>query len=154
MPLKRMLGIDDMRYESCDSDTSQIFTYSSVQEIPIVKEYDVVASNQAFEHLAFNEALPIAIKLAAHVKPGGVLEIGVPNPSHPVRQQSHPTHITPWNYLNLCALMMLGGLEPIICARSNKRPGPRWWEKPVVSVVCNVFRMDWCDSIYVVGRKA
>jgi len=49
--------------------------------------------------------------------------------------------------------MELGGLDPFLCARSNKHLGIPWWQRPLVSVMCRAFRMDWCDTVYVVGRK-
>jgi hypothetical protein len=152
-PLQKVLGIDETCYHSCDSDPRGLFSFKEVSDIPQGNEYDIIAANQVFEHLSFMEGIHTACNLARHVAPGGIMQIGVPNPQHPTRQMSNPTHITPWNYLNLCALLELGGLDPFYCARCNKVPGPRWYERPFVGMVSRVFRMDWCDTVYAVGRR-
>ena len=111
-----------------------------------------MAANQVIEHLGFGEALRVTSQLARHVAPGGIFEIGVPNPPHPTRFLGNPTHQTPWNFLNLCAF---GAGRPgtgVLCPR-NKVPGPRWWERPLVNLMCRVFRMDWCDSVFAIGRR-
>jgi hypothetical protein len=152
-PLQRVLGIGDDLYHSCDNDPSGVFTYASLDEIPEDATYEIVAANQVFEHLSFEEGIQTAMALARHVAVGGIFEIGVPNPQHPTRQLSNPTHKTAWNYLNLCALLELGGLDPFYCARCNKVPGPRWYERPLINMICRVFRMDWCDTVYAVGKR-
>ncbi len=152
-PLKRALGLGDDRYHSCDSDRSGTFTYASPQEIPEGVLYEIVAANQVFEHLDFADGIRTAVVLARHVARGGILQIGVPNPDHPTRFLSNPTHLTPWNYVNLCALLELSQLQVSYCARTNKARGPRWWERPLVDLMCRVFRMDWCDTVYAVGRR-
>ncbi len=152
-PLQKVLDIGDELYHSCDDDPSGAFTYASVYEIPQEATYEIIAANQVFEHLSFEEGIQTAMKLARHVAPGGIFEIGVPNPQHPTRQLSDPAHKTPWNYLNLCALLELGGLDPFYCARCNKVPGPCWYERPLINMICRVFRMDWCDTVYAVGRR-
>lgn len=151
-PLQKVLGIEDDLYHSCDTDPSGAFTYASPNEIPDDATYEIIAANQVFEHLTFKEGIQTAVQLARHVAPGGIFQIGTPNPQHPSRHLSNPTHKTPWNYLNLCALLELGGLDPFFCARCNKVAGPRWYERPFINMVCRVFRMDWCDTVYAVGR--
>ena len=151
--LQKQLGIGDDVYHSCDSDPSGEFTYTSVDAIPDDDVYQIIAASQVFEHLTFEEGIRTAITLGHHVAPGGIFEMDVPNPQHPTRYLSNPTHRTPWNYLNLCALLELGGLDPFYCARSNKVPGPRFYERLLINRICRIFRMDWCDTVYVVGRK-
>jgi len=152
-PLQEALGISDVLYHSCDSDPSGEFTYRSPDEIPADIQYDVIAANQVFEHLPFDIGVRAAVTLAKHVAPGGVMQIGVPNPAHPTRFLSNPTHCTPWNYFNLYALLELGDLDPFFIARCNKTPGPCWFERPFINMIGRIYRMDWCDTVYAVGRK-
>jgi len=152
-PLRKQLGIGDDRYHTCDTDPSGDFTYRRLEDIPSGESYDMVAANQVFEHLDFDEALRTASALARLVARGGMLQASVPNAAHPTRYWGDPTHKTPWTHLTLCALIESSGLVPESCIRCNKRPGPRWYERSVIHVVCRVFRMDWCDTIYIVGRK-
>jgi SAM-dependent methyltransferase len=152
-PLQQVLGIDDDRYHTCDSDAAGAFTYAAADEISEDETYDMVAANQVFEHLEFEEGVRTARRLARHVAPGGIFEIDVPNPQHPTRQWADPTHRTPWNYPSVYALLALGGLDPFICARTGKVLGIPWWQRPLVNTMCRVFRMDWCDTVYVVARR-
>ena len=151
-PMQSMLGLNDALYHSCDNDPSGVFTYRRIEDIVPDARYDIVAANQVFEHLSFQDGIKAAVRLGRHVALGGVFQIGVPNPQHPTRYLSNPTHQTPWNYLNLCALLEMAGLEVILCARANKYPKPKWWEMPWVNMMCRVFRIDWCDTVYAVGR--
>ena len=151
--LQSVLRIGSDRYNTCDSDPSGEFTYSAVGDIPADITYHIIAANQVFEHLEFAEAIETTKSLAQHIVQGGILQIGVPNPQHPTRQLCNPTHKTPWTYMNLCALIELAGLDPFYCARCNKVPGPAWYERPLINMICRIFRMDWCDTVYAVGKK-
>jgi hypothetical protein len=151
--LQKVLDVDDLSFHSCDNDPSGAFTFHDLSEIPTINLYEIISANQVFEHLSFEEGIRTAVALAGHVAPGGILQIGVPNPQHPTRQMGNPTHVTPWSYHNLCALLELGGLDPYYCVRCNKTPVPRWYERPLVAIMCRVFRMDWCDTVYAVGKR-
>jgi hypothetical protein len=151
--LQTVLELPNALYHTCDTDSGGHFTYNAIDQIPPEETYQIIAANQVFEHLAFDEAITAAIELAKHLAPGGIFLISTPNPQHPTRQLSNPTHKTPWGYLNLYALLALGGLDPFFCARYNKTAGPRWYERPWVGMICRVYRMDWCDNVYAVGRK-
>lgn len=153
-PLQRLLSIDDSHYFSCDSDQSTRLSYHSLEEIPDSQTFDMIVASQVFEHLSFKEAIHAARILGRHVAPGGLFVIDVPNPQHPTRQLSNPTHKTPWSYLDLCILLDIAGLEPHKCFRSNKRAGPRFYEWPIVYVIGRVYRMDWCDTVYAYGYKS
>jgi len=152
-PLQHALGLSDELYFSCDTDPSGHFTYSSPEAIPSGELFSIVASSHSFEHIPFEVGISIGQKLALHVQPGGVFCIAVPNPKHPTRYLSSPVHVTPWNYLNLCALFELSGLDPFYCARTHKHKAPSFIERPFVNWMCRRFMMDWCDGIYVVGRR-
>lgn len=151
--LQEVLGISDSLYFACDTDPSAQVDFRNLMEIPAEMRFQVVVANQVLEHLAFADCILTVSGLARIVAPGGILLLSVPNPQHPTRHLSNPTHVTPLNYLNLYALLTLAGLETIHCARCNKMPGPRWYERPFVGMVSRVFRMDWCDTVYAVGRK-
>ena len=151
--LQEDLGIGDDLYFACDTDPSARVNFRSLAEIPADMRFQMINSDQVLEHLSFGDCIQAVIGLAAVVATGGVLVLGVPNPQHPTRYLCNPTHVTPLTYLNLYALLRLAGLEVVVCARCNKQPGPRWYERPFVGMMSRVFRMDWCDTIYAVGRK-
>jgi hypothetical protein len=152
-PLQRALALSDDLYHSCDTDVSGAFTFHDLRSIPEANTYAIVLANQVFEHLTFEEGIDAARELCAHVDDDGIIVLSVPNPQHPTRWLSNPTHKTPWGYLNLCALVTLSGLDPTFCARSNKVPGPKPQEEEMINTISRVFRMDWCDTVYVVGNK-
>ncbi len=151
--LQGVLGVSDDLYFTCDNDPTVMVSFQNLAEIQDSMRFQIVAANQVLEHLSFADCISVVRGLARVVAPGGILLLSVPNPQHPTRHLSNPTHVTPLNYLNLYALLKLVGLETIHCARCNKIPGPRWYERPFVGMMCRVFRMDWCDTVYAVGRK-
>lgn len=151
--LQEVLGISDRLYFACDTDPTAQVSFRNLADIPDDMQFQVVVANQVLEHLSFADCIQTVIGLARLVAPGGILLLSVPNPQHPTRHLSNPTHITPLNYLNLYALLKLAGLETTHCARCNKVPGPKWYEWPFVAMVSRVFRMDWCDTVYAVGMK-
>lgn len=151
-PLQEILGLDDNHYHSCDNDTSGTFTYATPEEIPAAEKYELVAANQVFEHLPFAAGFSVCDVLCRRVAPGGIFLISVPNPDHPTRYRGNPTHLTPWNHLNLCALLKLGGLEVFHCVRTNKRT-LNLAQKIIARVLYDIYRIDWCDTVYAVGRR-
>lgn len=153
-PIRQVVSISDKDYFTCDSDPSANVNFREIEDIPKEQVFDIVTSNHVFEHLPFEVGLAVGKQLAARTKPGGIMVIGVPNPKHPTRFISSPVHTTPWNYLNLCAVMELAGMDAFLCARNHKHKAPNLLMRPLIHYLCRVFMMDWCDSIYVVGRKA
>lgn len=152
-PLQSELKLLDDKYKTCDNDPSGVFSYPTPAAIPDNEMFEIVTSSHVFEHLTFDNGLDAATTLSRHMKIGGIFQISVPNPKHPTRYLSSPVHVTPWNYQNLCALMELAGLDPFHCARYSKRPAPFILMRPFINYLCRTFMMDWCDGIYVVGRK-
>lgn len=152
-PQQLFVGIDDAKYFTCDSDPSGVFSYDLPVNIPDDEMFEIVTANHVLEHLTFDDGIAVVKELAKHLKPGGIFEICVPNQSHPTRYLSSPVHVTPWNYLNLCAVMQLAGLDPAVVYRHNKFPAPNIFMRPLVNYLCRTFRIDWADAIYVVGRK-
>ena len=74
--------------------------------------------------------------------------------SHPVRYWGDIDHITTWNYTDIYALMKNNGFEVLKLGRYNKSRLPiNPVKRYVVKVVCDVFRVDWCDSIMCLARK-
>ncbi|VAX23732.1 hypothetical protein MNBD_NITROSPINAE02-1775 [hydrothermal vent metagenome] len=152
-PLRRFAGIPDDLYYSCDEDQSAQYSYDKPSGIPDDHLFDIIFANQVFEHLQFDNCISTAKILSGHLKPGGIFLISVPNTSHPVRFLSSPFHITPLNHMYIYAIMEIAGLDPSYCARYNKKPAPKWYIRPMINVICRTFRIDWCDSVFVIGRR-
>jgi len=150
--LKKIINIQDKNYFTCDNDTSGSFNYTNAHQIPADVKFDFIFATNVFEHMEFSECVDTAIELGKHIADQGIFFISVPNPLHPTRQNSDPTHKTALNCGHLYALFLLADLKPIYCARCNKKPMPRWWQRPIINMACRVFRMDWCDGIYAVAK--
>lgn len=153
-PLQQELHLHEQNYFSCDDDPSGNFSFRTISAIPELSHFDIIASSHALEHMPFTTGIEAVANLANFLKPEGTFLIAVPNPKHPTRYLSSPVHVTPWNYLNIYALMVMADLEVVHCARYNKFPGPPFYIRPLINLMCRYFMMDWADSIFVVGRKS
>lgn len=152
-PLKSFVERAGVAYFCLDTDPDGEFDYRSFAEIPEKESFDIVVANQVIEHMgvdeAFNCVRDIFLKLASK----GLLFATVPNAAHPVRQRDC-THITPWPANDLYSILRSAGFQIIKLMRYNKYPltedpFKRW----IVETVCQEFRMDWCDSLLIIGRK-
>ncbi len=145
--------IQDGKYYSLDNDPHGTFNFRYISEIPITLKFSLVFANQFFEHLHYEDALNTASELKDKICDGGYVGFTVPNISHPNRYWGDFTHVTPWNYNNLYMLVKFTGCEVIKIARYSKRHPQGLIEKIITKYVSRVYRMDWCDSILIIGRK-
>lgn len=153
-PLQHVLGIAPPEYSSLDDDPDGAFDYRSVAQIPAERQFRLVVANQFFEHLTIDQTFTSLQRLARCLAVGGRLVLSVPNTSHPTRYWGDVTHVTPWDYMALYALLGIVGLACIEIARYNKTPGPQTdEERHLVALMARLYRIDWCDSILVVGER-
>ena len=151
--LQKVLHLPNSRYYTIDDDPDVGASFARIEDIPSDRKFDFIAANQVFEHLEFQQGILAAYQLAQRLRSKGAFFISVPNPQHATRFLANPTHKTPWNYMNLHALLQLAGLDIILCARCNKIAGPRWYERPLAAVITRLYRIDWCDTIYILGKS-
>lgn len=153
-PLRRMLP-PGTNYFSLDTDPAGVFDYADISEIPADRRFDLVVANQVLEHIPIADSLDLVRRVREVLEPGGRFMATVPNPSHPVRHWGDATHVTHWPYDDLYGLFRVARLEVDQLARYGKR---RMTRRPlrrlIVRAVAAEFRMDWCDSLLVVGRRA
>jgi len=152
-PLKKLVAPVTDSYFALDTDPDGEFDYRSFEEIPSGVEFDLVVANQVFEHLSLEHAFQMARSAFGRLTRGGHIFATVPNAAHPVRQRDC-THITAWPVNDLYSLLRSAGFDVVFAGRYNKHPltsNPvkRW----IVRTVCQEFRLDWCDSILIVGVK-
>ena len=136
-----------------DTDPDGEFDFRSFDEVPSDLFFEVVIANQVLEHLPAGDAFMLLESMHDRLADGGALLATVPNAAHPVRQRDC-THITAWPMNDLYSLVRSAGLDVVRMARYNKtrltkNPLKRW----VVMTACEAFRMDWCDSLMILGRK-
>jgi len=152
-PLQKSLNLPDDLYSSLDNDPHGKFNYSSVEEIPKNELFTLITAHQFFEHLTLQDSINIVCNLSRHLEKNGYLISTVPNIQHPVRQRADITHITNWNYTALYMLYKYGDLEVIEIARYSKRHPEGIIEKMLAKYINRIYRIDWCDSILIVGKK-
>ena len=153
--LQRELRLEDKEYFTLDSDLSGVFNYSSFADIPEEMKFDYVVMNQFLEHLNLNDIYEMLKNSHRVMASGGCLFISIPNAAHPVRYHGTITHITNLPFNELYVLLQHVGFVVSDVLRANKRPFPtnivkRW----IIDLVCKEFRMDWCDTIIMVAKKA
>ena len=153
-PLLRIIDGSGVAYHSLDTDRAGDFDFHDVSEIPAELRFDLAVANQILEHVSPEDALEIVRGVADVLVPGGRFAATVPNTAHPVRHWGDATHVTAWPVMQLHGLFRLAGLEVDQLARYTKR---RLTWRPVrrmiVKTVAREFRVDWCDSILIVGRR-
>jgi SAM-dependent methyltransferase len=152
-PLLRIIDGCSVAYHSLDTDPAGDFDFGDVSDIPADLSFDLAVANQIVEHVSPDAALEIVRGVAGVLDPGGRFAATVPNTSHPVRQWT-ATHVTAWAVLDLYGLFRLAGFEVEQLARYTKRRLTfRPIRRMIVKTVAREFRVDWCDSILIVGRR-
>ncbi len=140
-------------YFSLDTDPEGTFDFPSFEEIPADLNFDLIVANQVLEHLNVDEAFSMVRSTFDRLRDGGRFLATVPNAAHPVRQRDC-THVTPWSANDLYSLLRSAGFKILALARYNKFPlGRGVLTRLIVRTVCREFRVDWCDSIMILGKR-
>ncbi len=152
-PLKSYVEKAGLAYCCLDTDPDGEFNYRSFDDIPANESFDIITANQVIEHMGVDEAFDCVRNIFLKLLPQGLFFATVPNAAHPVRQRDC-THITPWPANDLYSLLRSAGFEVKSLKRYNKYPltddpFKRW----IVETICQEFRMDWCDSLLIIGEK-
>lgn len=153
-PLRaRVLG-ERRTYATLDADPAGTFDYRSFADVPAGVQFDMVVAHQVLEHLPIPEGGQLVADVFARLAPGGLFIASVPNAAHPVRQWGDATHITAWPLGDFYGLLRSAGFDVVAMKRSNKQAYP--WnplKRLVIRWVCEVFRVDWCDTLLIVGKR-
>ena len=105
---RKMLEVaPGLQYRSFDIDRSLPHDYYAIDDIE--GRYDLIFAFEVIEHLTPAEGLRMVADLREHLAPGGTLLLGTPNLYHPHRYFGDLTHVTPYKYEELGALLVLGG---------------------------------------------
>lgn len=153
-PMQKALNLSNDLYCSLDSDPCGTFTYESIEEVPNEERFSFVTANQVFEHIDLQGSIDLACNISKHLEKNGCFIATVPNVNHPIRQRSNITHITNWEYKALYMLYKYAGLEVTEIARYSKRHPQGLIEKILARYINRIYRIDWCDSILIAGRKS
>lgn len=96
-----------LRYRSFDIDRTMQHDYYAIDDIE--GQYDLIFAFEVIEHMTPAEGLRMLANLREHLASGGTLLLGTPNLYHPHRYFGDLTHVTPYKYEELGALLVLGG---------------------------------------------
>ena len=141
-------------YFSLDTDPQGTFDFNSVENLPNDLQFSLITANQVFEHLDIQASIEMMYKASIHLERAGKLIVTVPNIAHPNRQISNITHITPWGYNSFYMVFKYANLEVTEICRYSKRHPTGFMEKIITKYISRVYRMDWCDSILMIGTKS
>lgn len=145
--------LTDGQYYTLDDDPDGTFDFNRIEDIPQNIKFSLVVANQFFEHLAVPDSLHVMTSVAPLLEEGAKIIITVPNISHPNRQISNLDHKTAWGYNSFYTAYRYANLEVVKVARYSKRHPQGFMEKLITKYVSQVYRMDWCDSILMIGQK-
>lgn len=152
--LKALLSQPDQRYYALDNDPAGDFDFSNFEDVPPNKTFDLMVANQVLEHLSIDSTIKLLNQAYKHLEHGGAIIVTVPNVAHPVRYWGDVTHVTPWPLFDLYSVMRGAEFEILAIYRYNKAPLPRnFLKRMIVDTVCDVFRIDWCISLMIIGQK-
>lgn len=153
-PLQRFLELSEEHYYSLDNDPYGSFSFSEFAQIPCDLKFQMVVMNQLLEHLTIEGSIALLDSALAVLAPQGRLLISVPNAAHPVRYHADVWHLTNWPFNDLFGLVRHAGFEVENLLRTSKRPLPRnLFKRWLIRTVCKEFRVDWCDTIILCGKK-
>jgi len=151
---KQVLNLPGQKYFSLDSDPEGDFDFHSFNEMNDDVKFDFMVANQLLEHLSIVETFDMLCSAEKHLKADGYLFATVPNMAHPVRYWADASHITSWPLGDLYGVFRNSGFHVHSMARYNKYTLPRNpIKRYIINTVCEVFRVDWCDSLMIVGQK-
>ena len=136
-----------------DNDPCGKFNYSSVKEIPKEMLFKLIVANQFFEHLNIQDSIDIICRLCDHLDKNGHFISTVPNIYHPVRIRGDITHVTFWDYKALYTLYKYANLDTIEILKYSKRYPEGVIERIFSKYMNRIYRIDWCDSIFIAGIK-
>ncbi len=145
--------INSGKYYTLDDDPDGTFDFSHTEDIPQTMKFSLVVANQFFEHLTVSDSLLVMASIVPLLESGASVIITVPNISHPNRQISNIDHKTAWGYNSFYSVYKYANLEVVKIARYSKRHPQGFMEKLITKYVSQVYRMDWCDSILMIGQK-
>lgn len=141
------------KYYTLDNDKSGDFDFKKVEEINDNIKFDLVFANQFFEHLTIDDSFDLMDKLTNNLNKDALFFATVPNIAHPNRWMSDFTHITFWNIQSLYTLFRFAKMEVIGVYRYSKVHPKSRIDNFIAKKIGKIYRMDWCDSVLIVGKK-
>lgn len=147
---KRKPAID---YKSFDIDRTHRHDFHRLEDIS--GDYDAVCMFEVIEHVRPELALTMLRTAERHLKPGGLLFVTTPNTFHPPEYLRDATHITPWCYDELGAIVQLAGFELVAVYRLYQDPLlKKFARRFVFQPLFRLLGLDFAKQVIALGRKA
>jgi hypothetical protein len=151
--IKAALDVPEDQYYSLDRDGVG-HDFSDIKDIPDELRFGLIVFNQVIEHIPVSACMDLFEEIHSLLSEDGVVVITVPNTCHPVRYWADIDHITPWSHADIFAILKTTGYLIEKMGRYNKFRLPlNPFKRYIVHVLSDVYRIDWCDSLFVLGRK-
>ncbi len=138
-------------YKSFDIDAS---TFQDFYELDQIQgRYDLIFGFELIEHMSPPQGLHMVKSLQRHLTDTGVLILGTPNLYHPHRYFGDLTHVTPYKYEELGALLTLGGYEvQAIYRKFNDAFVQRFIRVHLLSFIHRWLDIDFAHTVMIVAR--
>ncbi|MGQ9427145.1 class I SAM-dependent methyltransferase [Gilvimarinus sp. F26214L] len=142
----------NLHYKSFDIDRTHAHDFHRLEDI--AGEYDAVCMFEVIEHVPPELAHKMLRTAFGHLRPGGLLFVTTPNTFHPPEYLRDATHITPWCYDELGAVVQHAGFELEALYRLYQDPLllkllRRWIFQPLFRLL----GLDFSKQVIAVGRK-
>lgn len=142
----------NVSYMSCDIDPTHEHDFSHIDEVK--GEYDLVCAFEMIEHLTLSDAQHMVTRIYDLVRPGGKLALTTPNIYYPPAYLRDVTHITPFCYDELGALLQLAGFKVTSIHRLyHDSLVKKFIRRVLFYPVFRVLGIDFARQIIVVAEK-
>lgn len=140
-----------INYKSFDIDKSTEHDFYALEEI--CGKFDLIYGFELIEHLTVEDGVEMLRKLKSHLKANGVLILGTPNLYHPHRYFGDLTHVTPYKYEELGALLKISGFSVECFYRKYNAPFfMRIFRIYFFSVIHKLLDIDFANTIFVTAK--
>jgi hypothetical protein len=143
-------------YKSMDIDKNNFHDYHSIEEIN--EKFDYVLLFNLLEHLPFETGLNYLTKAQEVLEKNGLLFISVPNIWHPNHMwRCDITHIKPYPYQDLFALLSFMGFKQIEMYRIYHRPFKLSIKKFIFNkfkiILYKIMELDFTKDLWMIAQK-
>ena len=115
--------------------------------------FDVVVSFETLEHLTLDQARDTLAGIVRALRPGGLLMLSTPNVHHPWSYLRSSTHVTPFCYDELGALLLAAGLRVEELTRCHHDAWLKGLARRLLYPLYRAVGVDWAKSILAVARR-
>lgn len=143
-------------YKSMDICNNNVYDFHSIEEIN--EKFDYVILFNLLEHLSFETGLNYITKGHNILEDNGLLFISVPNIWHPNHMwRCDITHIKPWPFQDLYALLRYMGFKEIEMYRIYHRPFKFSIKKYLINklkiLLHEIMEMDYTKDFWIIAKK-